>query len=141
MDVDLGRKCTEFQQEGTLAEVENVKAHRTKKERQTKCRSSKNVTEGNERADELATDGAVLDGGDMAQIRASTVHQERQDVYAAMQYAVSFPCLVEEWQECEELKPKPKEKLTLVDREVESKKHSNGVVCGRRHKSLLEMRK
>ena len=101
----------------------------------------KNVTDGNERADELATDGAVLDGEDTAQIRASTVHQEREDVYAAMQYAASFPCLVEDCQECEERKPKPKEKLTLVDREVESKKHLTGVVCGRRHKSLHEVRK
>ena len=30
--------------------------------------------------------------------------------YAALQYAASFHCLVEEWTDCEELKPKPKEK-------------------------------
>ena len=41
------------------------------------------VTEGHERADELANDGAMMDGGDVAQIRASTVQQKREEVYAA----------------------------------------------------------
>ena len=41
------------------------------------------VTEGHERADELAKDGAMMDGGDVAQIRASTVQQKREEVYAA----------------------------------------------------------
>ena len=36
-------------------------------------------------------------------------------MYAALQYAASFHCSVEEWKDCEELKPKPKEKLTFVD--------------------------
>ena len=40
----------------------------------------------------------------MAQIRASTVQQKREEVYAALQYAVGFPCLVEEWHDCEEIK-------------------------------------
>ena len=35
------------------------------------------VTQGNERADELAKDEAIWDGGEMAQIRASTVKLER----------------------------------------------------------------
>ena len=35
------------------------------------------ATEGNEKADELE-DVAMLDGGDMAQIRASTVQQKRE---------------------------------------------------------------
>ena len=61
------------------------------------------VTEGNEKADELAGDGAMLDGGETAQIRASTVQQRREEVFAALQYAASFHCLVEEWQDCEEL--------------------------------------
>ena len=33
----------------------------------------------------------------MAQIRASTVLQKREEVYAALQCAASFPWLVEEW--------------------------------------------
>ena len=56
------------------------------------------ITEGNEKAHELAKDGAMMDGGVMAQIRASTVQQKREEVYAAWQYAACFHCLVEEWQ-------------------------------------------
>ena len=54
------------------------------------------VTEGNERTDEVATDGAMLDGGEMAMIRASAVQQRRWEVYAALQYAARFHCVVEE---------------------------------------------
>ena len=39
----------------------------------------------------------------------------------ALQYAACFQCLVEEWHDCEELKPKPKEKWTFIDREVQAK--------------------
>ena len=35
----------------------------------------KSITEGNEKADGLANNGAMMDGGLMAQIRASTVQQ------------------------------------------------------------------
>ena len=38
----------------------------------------KYVTEANEKASELAKNEATLDGGEMAQIRASTVQQERR---------------------------------------------------------------
>ena len=38
------------------------------------------VTGGDEKADELAKDGTILDGGVMAQIRASTVQQRRKEV-------------------------------------------------------------
>ena len=86
--------------------MEHVKAHRTKKEKE-KCRQfEKFVTEGNEKADELAKEGALLDGGFLA----DTMQQEREEVYAALQYAASFHGLTEQWQECEELKPEPKEK-------------------------------
>ena len=53
------------------------------------------ITESNEKADELAKGGAMMDGGVMAQVRASTVQQEREEVHAALQYAASFRCLVE----------------------------------------------
>ena len=36
------------------------------------------VTKGNEKADELAKDGVMMDGGVMAQIRASTVQQKKR---------------------------------------------------------------
>ena len=65
------------------------------------------ITEGNEKADELAKEDAMLDELFMAETRAQTVQQERE-VYAAQQYAASFHCLVEEWKDCEELKQKPK---------------------------------
>ena len=50
------------------------------------------VTEGNEKADDLAKAGAMLDEGFMAEARAKTMNQEREQVYAALQYAASFHC-------------------------------------------------
>ena len=81
------------------------------------------VTEGNEKADELAKTGAVLDEGFMAEARAKTMQQEIEEVYAALQYAASFHCLVEQWKDCEELKAKPKEVWNFVDQEREETKH------------------
>ena len=49
--------------------------------------------------------------------------QKREVVYVALQYAASFHCLVEEWKDCEEFKPKPKEKWRFVDRKSEGMKH------------------
>ena len=48
---------------GISVEVEHVKAHRTKKEKKDMSHFEKFVTEGNEKADELAKEGALLDGG------------------------------------------------------------------------------
>ena len=50
------------------------------------------VTEGNEKADGLAKAGAALNEGVMAEARAKTVQQEREreEVYAALQYAALF---------------------------------------------------
>ena len=67
------------------------------------------VTDGKEKADEWAKTGATLDEGFIAQTRANTVQQEREEVYEALQYAASFHCMVEEWKDCEELLPQPKE--------------------------------
>ena len=41
----------------------------------------------------------------------------------AFQYAANFHCLVEEWKDCEELKPKPREKLILVEKKSENTMH------------------
>ena len=60
--------------------------------------------------------GAMLDEGFMAKAGPKTIHQEREDVYAALQYAGSFDCLVEDWKDCEELGPKPKEKCFFKSR-------------------------
>ena len=82
------------------------------------------VTEGNEMADELANAGAMLDEGFYG-TRKGNYHsaRERQEVYAALQYAASFHCLVEEWNDCEELKPKSKDKWIFVDQKKEESKH------------------
>ena len=69
-----------------------------------------------ERSVELATDGAMLDGGEMAQIRASTVQQQRAKVCSALHCAASFRRVVEEWHDCEELKLMPEEKWVFVDK-------------------------
>ena len=119
-------------------EVEHVKTHRTKKERKI-CQFERFVTEGNEKADELAKAGPMLDEGFMAEARAETLQQEREDVYAALQYAASFHCLVEQWKDCEELKAKPKEKWIFVDKKRRGNETSNGVVCGSRQVSMCEM--
>ena len=55
------------------------------------------VAEGNEKADELAQAGAMLDEGFKETAGAETMQQEREEVYAALQYAASFHCLAEEW--------------------------------------------
>ena len=91
-------------------EVEHVKAHRTKKDEKERTHFEKFVTEGNEKPGELAKEGALLDEGFMAEVRTKTSQQEREEVFAALQYADSFHCLVEDWKGCEELKPKSKER-------------------------------
>ena len=86
------------------------------------------VTEGNEKADELAKAGAMMDEGFMAEARAETLKQERKEV----RYAASFHCLVEEWKDCEELKPKQKEKWSFIDKGSEGMKHRTEW-CGTPH--------
>ena len=60
------------------------------------------VTEGNARACSLATDGAMLDGGEKAQMRAPLFTRKWSMCTRLWQYAASFHCLVEEWRDCEE---------------------------------------
>ena len=59
-------------------EVEHVKAQRTKKEKRKMTQFGRFVTEGNEKADELAKAGAMMDEGFMAEARAETMKQERE---------------------------------------------------------------
>ena len=75
------------------------------------------VTEGNEKADDLAKAGATSDEGFMAEARAKAMQQEREEVYAALQYAASFHCLEEQWKDCEELRPKSREKWVFLEKE------------------------
>ena len=105
------------------------------------------VTGCNEKADELAKAGEMLYEGLMAEARAKTEKQERErKMYAALQCAASFHCLVEEWKDCEELKTKPKEEWIFVDKKTEDTKHRTGwcaeaneyrsVRCGRGSKYM-----
>ena len=104
------------------------------------------VTEGNEKADELAKAGAMMDEGFMAEARVATMRQEREEVYVALQCAASFHCMVEDWKDLEELKPKPKEKWSFIDKRSEGMKHRTewcaeadryrGMRCGRGSKYM-----
>ena len=88
-----------------LIEVEHVKAHRTEKEKQQMSllekfvtddemtQFGKFVTDGNENADEPAKEGAMCEGGFMAQARASTILQEREEVYAIFTICCQFSLL------------------------------------------------
>ena len=101
----------------------------------SECRFSKKFsTEGTDKADEAAKEGAMLDGGPVAQVRAITVQQERKG--GSCSFAVcgaSFHCL----QCCEGLKPKPTEKNALFAiKKVEAKKHR----CMRCRRSNLKIK-
>ena len=56
-----------------VVEVEHVKAHRTMKDKKEILHFEKCVTEGNEKADELAKAGAMLVEGFKAEVTAKTV--------------------------------------------------------------------
>ena len=62
-----------------------LKAHRTKKEKRETSSFEQFVTEGNVKVDELAKEGAMLDEGFMAVVRAEAMQQEREEIYAALQ--------------------------------------------------------
>ena len=125
-------------------EVEHVKAHRIKMDKKDMSQFEKFVVDGNEKTDELAKAGAMLAEGLMAQTRAKTVRQEREDACAALQYAASSHCLVEDWNDCEE-------KWIFVDKKREETKHGTEwcavtsryrcVRCGRGSKVQEDVRK
>ena len=62
MDQKLGRVAS-FNIERKLVEVEHVKADCTEKDKKEMSHFERFVTDGNEKADELAKEGAVLDEG------------------------------------------------------------------------------
>ena len=75
--IKIGEELHYLRSKEVLIEGEHVKALLTKKERQHMSPLEKFITESNEKADELAKEGAMLDGGFIAQAKASTVQQER----------------------------------------------------------------
>ena len=58
--------------------LEHAKAHRTKKEKKNMSQFERFVTEGNEKADQLAKAGAMLDEGLMTEARAETMLQGKR---------------------------------------------------------------
>ena len=77
--------------------------------------------EGNEAAESLAKDGADLDGGAMATMKAATAWHEIMELHAAPQDAATFfHCQVGIWHGCEALTPKAKETCTFVDQDEEN---------------------
>ena len=83
--IKIWEELHELVKRGISVEVERVKAHRTKKEKGKMTKIVRFVTEGNEKADELAKAGAMLDEGFMAEARAETMRKEREEVvYVAL---------------------------------------------------------
>ena len=66
---------------GILVELKHLKAHRTKKEKENMTQFEMFVTGGNEKADDFAKAGAMLDEGLMAEAGAKTMQQEREEVF------------------------------------------------------------
>ena len=79
---------------------------------------------------------AMLDGGKMAQIRANTVQQKREEVYAALQYAA----YIVRWSSGTIVNSLNRSRKT-GGQEGGSEEAPHGVACGRRHTSLHEVRK
>ena len=92
---------------GILLEVEHVETHRTKKGKNT-CRILRIVSPKATRRLMNWQKQEQCWTKDLSVARAETMQQEREEVYAALQYVASFHCLVEQWKDCEELTPKPK---------------------------------
>ena len=79
-----------------------------KKWRKIRLKKHRNVARKNSwKVDGRRRDFSILDG----------------QVYVALQYAANFHCLIEQWKDCGELKPKPIEKWILLTRGVEGMKH------------------
>ena len=74
----------------------------------------------------------------MVRIRASTVQLKREEVYAALQHAANFHCLVE-WHDCEELGSKPQKKVYFREHKRGRRRRHHGMVCGYKHVSLHDM--
>ena len=106
-DADLWKNWEELYflvSKNILAEVEHVKAHRTQKDKKEMSHFERFVADGNEKADELAKAGAMLDEGFMADARAKTVQQELERKMQLCSMQPVFTVWWAEWKDCEELK-------------------------------------
>ena len=70
----------------------------------------------NEKADELATEGANVDGWQLAAARASTIKQLRKEYHVSFEYAAHFHMQVEKWKDRDESVPKEKEPWHFVQK-------------------------
>ena len=110
----FGKSCICKRRRKFLVEVHHVEAHHAEQDKKEMSHFEKFVTDGNEKADELAKAGAMLDGGFMAQTRSKTFQQEREGVYEALQYAAW-------WRDGKTVKTK--EKWTFVDKKRKETRH------------------
>ena len=113
------------------------KAHRTEKDKKEMPHFERFVTDGNEKADELAKEGAMLDEGLMAQTRAKTVQQEREEVSLAVHSQP--PLLGGGMKMLRGTCAAAKRKVDLRGQEKGGSKASDGVVCRGQQVSLHEM--
>ena len=81
----------------------------------------------------LAREGAELDGGTMATIKAAVARHDRMELYAPLQYVATLHCQVEKVKNADEFTPKPKGKCTLVA----SRKTYRCLRCGKTSGRLM----
>ena len=98
----------------------HVKAHRSRKEEKAITKEQNFVLEGNERVNELATEEADVDGGQMAATTAFAIKQLRKDVFCVT--CVCFAIFM-----CRLKSGRPEMRLA-------PKEHFRGSVCTRKKK-------
>ena len=107
---------------GIVVEVARVKAHRTKKETEKMTNIESFVTKGSEKADELAEAGAMPDQGYGRSESCYCETGERGSVHS-LAICSQLPLFSGGQENCEDFRPKPKEKLYFVDRRRERVMH------------------
>ena len=103
------------------------------------CRTLRGfVADGSEKVDELAKAGAMLDEGFMAEARAKTVQQEREEVYAAFAVCSQLSLFAGRMEGLCRAQAKAKRKVDFRGPEIEETKHRTGGVL-KRTVSMYEM--
>ena len=89
-----------------------------------RCRTLRGfVADGSEKVDALAKAGAMLDEGSWRKREQRQCSRSEKRCTQPLQYAASFHCLLEEWKDCAEVKPKAKRKVDFRGPEIEETKH------------------
>ena len=121
VDLDFGKKCIESIKKACWWRSSTSKHTAQGRNIHQKSLFEKFTTEGDEKTDEFATQGATMDGGDVAQVGAFTIQQGREVVHAALQYAATVW-----WKNGEFVKSldqSQKKRLVSANRKGEIKKH------------------